>query len=158
MSTKNQARFPKELLEAAIAHSKERTLEEKRKKLKEEKKKLKEEKKKLVTDSKILPSVNAPAKTPRVRAPSRPVRSEMSQTTPKVGNDFEKVFSKVIGARELPETRSADYSETYQRAFGRLAGEKSPPPKQAKQSIKPAVEAEPSAKPIPQEKARSEGF
>lgn len=136
MTTKNQARFPKELIDAAIAHSIE-------------------VKKTLI----IKPVDKAPVIRSSKTPPSSPVESEMRQTTPKVGNDFEKVFSKVIGARDLPETRSADYSETYQRAFGRVSGEKSVSPKKAKQPIiKPTVEAELPTKPIQEEKARSEGF
>jgi hypothetical protein len=139
VTMKNQSRFPKELIDAAIAHSIAHT---------------REEKKKLAKEPKVSSSIYQPPKTPS----TRPDRTEMSQTKPRVGNDFEKVFSKVIGARDLPETKSVEYSETYQKAFGPAGGEKSPPPKQAKYSIKPATEAESHAKPIQQEKARNEGF
>ncbi len=135
MTTKNQSLFPKEIIDAAIAHSIE------------------------MKNHTIKPVEKSPVIRPSKTPPYSSVVSGMSQTTPKVGNDFKKVFSKVIGAKDLPETRSADYSETYQRAFGGGKGEKIISTKQAKKSIiKPTVKAKPPKKPNQQENTRNEGF
>jgi hypothetical protein len=114
LASKNKPRFPKELIDAAIAHSKET--------------------KKNVVVVKKATQVDRPS-IPNLK-PS--VGYEDSQTTPRVTDDFEKIFSKVVGTRAIPETKTTtnnDYSETYQRAFGRMAEQKGNSSKQEKKTI-----------------------
>jgi hypothetical protein len=116
----------------------------------------KEAKKNIVTKRKISTQVDDSSKT----SPSPTLRNGISQTTPKVSPDFERVFSKVIGSGAPPATKPISYSETYQRAFGRTTGEKNrPPPKQEKSPIaKPVTETKSTPSTTSAGKSRTEGL
>jgi len=133
LTSRDRVRFPKEVIDSVVAHSKEAKKD-------------------------VAPKKRATTQDIPMPSPSPPSRSEASQTTPRVGSDFEKIFSKIIGSPASTASKPVDYSETYQRAFGRTTGEKNVPPKQDKAPMVRPVEAEPSPKPTTAEKGRVEGL
>ena len=138
MASRPKDRFAKELIESAIAHSKES---------------------KKSTISRRPPSEPNHSSVPVV-GPSQKRKLEMSQTTPKIGTDFEKIFSRVIGSQVAQTTKPIDYSETYQRAFGRISGDKNTPAQRPQKPppVAPKPEARQNTGPISTEKKSSEGF
>jgi len=118
-----RTRFPKEVIDSVIAHSKTA-------------------KTRAPATEKVPSQVDGSSAT----RPSPPMRSEALQTTPKVGPEFERVFSKVIGSQVPPASKPIDYSETYQSAFGRTTLQKDTlPPKQERPQVdKPAAEGKPT--------------
>lgn len=136
MTSRTRTPFPKEVIDSVVAHSKEA-------------------KKNLVTERRTSTKVDASS-----TSPSSPLENEMSQTKPKVSADFERVFSKVIGSQNPSTSKPMDYSETYQRAFGRTAAQKSthPPKREEPLKSKSVVEAKPTPNTIATEKGRKEGL
>jgi len=137
VTSRTRENFPKEVIDSVVAHSKD-------------------VKKNAVIKRKISTQVDDPSKP----SPTPTLRNEMSQTEPKVSADFERVFSKVIGSQAPSTSKPIDYSETYQRAFGRTAAQKSTPPQKRGEppESKSVVVAKPTPNTIATEKGRKEGL